>query len=92
MLLLEGYCLTLPSVAEVPSAYVVTDGITLICLRLIIGATRPDESTANSRNRCSSEYKRLIVVRIDLPLATDPVSPNPSRLANLRHCLIPLLS
>ena len=29
-------------------------------------------------------------MRIDLPLATEPVSLRPSRLANVRYCLIRL--
>ena len=46
-----------------------------------------DKTTANSRDRCSYECRCWIVVLIDLPLATDPVSPRPSRLANVRYCL-----
>ena len=46
-----------------------------------------DNPTANSRDRCSHKYMSLIVVRIDLPLHTDPVSPSPSRLTNLKYCL-----
>ena len=51
---------------------------------------RRDKATANSRDRCNCRRKSWIVLRIDLPLATDPVSPRPSRLANVRYCLIRL--
>ena len=50
-----------------------------------------DNTTANSRDRCSCERRSWTVVRIDLPLAIDPVSPRQSRLDNVRHCLIRLL-
>ena len=49
-----------------------------------------DKTTVNSRDRCTYECRSWIVVRIDLPIATDPVSPRPSRLANMRYCLIRL--
>ena len=51
---------------------------------------RRDKATANSRDRCSCRRKSWIVLRIDLPLATEPVSPRPSRLANVRYCFIRL--
>ena len=66
----------------------VTEGISLICLGSIISARRRNGTTANSRDRCSYERRGLIVVRIDLPLAIEPVSPRPSRLANMKHCRI----
>ena len=47
-----------------------------------------DNPTAKSCDRCSYECKFWIVVLINLPLATDPVSTRPSRLANVRHYLI----
>ena len=65
-------------------------GFVEICLRTTISTPRCDKTTANSRDRRSCRRKSWIVMRIDLPLATDPVSPRPSRLANVRYCLIRL--
>ena len=90
MVLLEGCRVALPPIVQVPSPHVVPEGICLICVGKAISTPRCDKTTANSRDRCSCECRSWIVGRIYLPLATDPVSPRPSMLANARYCIIRL--
>ena len=66
-------------------------GLVLICRWTIMNTARRGNTSANNPDRCSCEHRSWIVVRIDLPLATDPVFPSPSRLANVRYCLIRLV-
>ena len=63
-------------------------GFVEICLGTTVSTPRRDKTMTNSLDRCSCECRSWIVARIDLPLATDPFSPGPSRLANVRYCLI----
>ena len=58
----------------------------------MVNMPRRDNTIANSRNRCSYECRSWIVMRIDLPLATYPVSQRPFGLANVRFCPIHFLS
>ena len=87
-MLLVGCRVALSPIVEVLSPHMVTEGICLICLGTTISTPRPDKTTANSRDRYSYECRCWIVVRIDIPLATNLVSLRPSRLANVRYCLI----
>lgn len=63
-------------------------GLVSICLGAIISTPRRDGPAANSSDRCNNESRGRIVVQIDLPLATDPVFLGPSRLANVKYCLV----
>ena len=91
LLLLKRCRVALPSVVDVLSPHMFTEGISFDLRWMIINMQSETISLANSRNRCNCRRKSWTVVRIDLPLATDPVSPRLSRLTNVRYCLIRLL-
>ena len=86
-MLLEGCRVPLPPVVEVPSLAWLPKGVSLICLGTKVSTLRRYKTTANSRDRYSNECRNWKAVRIDHLLSTEPVSPRPSRLANVRYCL-----
>ena len=89
--LFEGWRVALSPVVEVSSPNVLTEGFSFNLWWMVMNTPRRDNRAAKSRERCSYKHMSSIVLRIDHPLATDPVSPCPSRLDNVRYCLICLV-
>ena len=65
-------------------------GLVLISRWTTMSTPRRYNITANSRDRYGYECRCWIVLRINIPTATDPVSPRQSRSANVKYCLISL--